>query len=69
MPRQRLDTFDRNLSQALELRPDRVAVYSFAYVPWIRGHQKKLDQESLPSADLKLQLYLRAMERFLDTTR
>jgi oxygen-independent coproporphyrinogen-3 oxidase len=43
-----------------------VAVYSFAYVPWIRGHQKKLDAEALPSADLKLQLYLRAMERFLE---
>jgi oxygen-independent coproporphyrinogen-3 oxidase len=48
------------------MRPDRVAMYSFAYVPWIRGHQKKLDTETLPSADLKLKLYLRAMEQFLD---
>ena len=65
LPAQRLATFESNLDQILELRPDRVAIYSFAYVPWIRGHQKKLDIESLPSADLKLELYLMAMERFL----
>ncbi len=66
LPRQKLETFETNLEQILGLRPDRVAVYSFAYVPWIKGHQKKLDKSTLPSAELKLQLYLRAMERFLE---
>jgi oxygen-independent coproporphyrinogen-3 oxidase len=66
LPRQRFDTFDENLSQIIDLRPDRVAVYSFAYVPWIKGHQKKLDESELPSPELKFQLYLRAMERFLE---
>ena len=65
LPRQQLETFDKNLGQVIELRPDRVAVYSFAYVPWIKGHQKKLDKEELPSPDLKFKLYLMAMERFL----
>ena len=65
LPEQRLETFETNLDQILALRPDRVALYSFAFVPWIRGHQKKLDKESLPSPDLKLKLYLMAMERFL----
>ena len=27
------------------MRPDRVAVYSYAYVPWIRGHQKTIDPD------------------------
>jgi oxygen-independent coproporphyrinogen-3 oxidase len=66
LPKQRLETFEANLDQILGLRPDRVAVYSFAYVPWIKGHQKKLEKDTLPSAELKLKLYLRAMERFLD---
>jgi oxygen-independent coproporphyrinogen-3 oxidase len=66
LPKQELETFHLNLDQILQLRPDRVAVYSFAFVPWIKGHQKKLDQSTLPSAELKLQLYLAAMERFLD---
>ncbi len=66
LPEQKPETFETNLDQVLGLRPDRIALYSFAYVPWIRGHQKKLDNESLPSADLKLQLYVTAMERFLE---
>jgi oxygen-independent coproporphyrinogen-3 oxidase len=66
LPKQELETFHANLDQILGLRPDRVALYSFALVPWIKGHQKKLDQDTLPSPELKLQLYLGAMERFLD---
>jgi len=65
LPEQELATFGTNLDQVLELRPDRVALYSFAFIPWIRGHQKKLDEASLPSANLKLELYLMAMDRFL----
>jgi oxygen-independent coproporphyrinogen-3 oxidase len=65
LPEQRLDTFETNLDQILGLRPDRVALYSFAYVPWIRGHQKKLDASTLPSPDLKLELYLLALDGFL----
>jgi oxygen-independent coproporphyrinogen III oxidase len=66
LPLQEPESFGKNLDQVIGLRPDRVAVYSFAYVPWIRGHQKKLDPETLPSAEVKLELYLMAMERFLD---
>lgn len=65
LPGQQLDTFADSLHEAIALRPDRVAVYSFAYVPWIRGHQKKIDSSALPSPDLKLGLYVRAMEEFL----
>jgi oxygen-independent coproporphyrinogen III oxidase len=65
LPLQEPASFGRNLDQIIGLRPDRVAMYSFAYVPWIRGHQKKLDRESLPSAEVKLELYLMAMDRFL----
>ncbi len=66
LPMQQMETFESNLDKVIGLRPDRVAMYSFAYVPWIRGHQKKLDKETMPSPDLKLRLYLAAMDRFLD---
>jgi oxygen-independent coproporphyrinogen III oxidase len=66
LPLQEPESFGRNLDQIIGLRPDRVAMYSFAYVPWIRGHQKKLDTATLPSPEVKLELYMMAMERFLD---
>jgi len=65
LPEQKLETFETNLDQVLSLEPSRVAVYSFAYVPWIRGHQKKIDERKLPSPDLKIELFLLARERFL----
>ncbi|MEJ2504132.1 MAG: coproporphyrinogen III oxidase, partial [Gemmatimonadota bacterium] len=66
LPKQRPETFADNLEKIIGMRPDRVAAYSFAYVPWIRGHQKKLDPEELPTPETKLELYMMAMDRFLD---
>lgn len=66
LPKQRVETFETNLEKIIGLRPDRVAAYSFAYVPWIKGHQKKLNQDELPDPETKLELYLMAMDKFLD---
>jgi oxygen-independent coproporphyrinogen III oxidase len=66
LPKQEIDSFGESIEQVISLRPDRVALYSFAYVPWIKGHQKKLDPALLPPADEKLRLYLEGMKRFLD---
>lgn len=66
LPKQEIESFGESIERVISLRPDRVALYSFAYVPWIKGHQKKLDPALLPTAEAKLQLYLEGMKRFLD---
>src|SRR5262249_46490698 len=48
----------------LELRPDRIAVYSFAFVPWIKGHMRNLPADALPEPALKLELLARALDTF-----
>jgi oxygen-independent coproporphyrinogen III oxidase len=65
LPRQTVPTFAHTVDTVIALRPDRVAAYSFAHVPWIRAHQKLLKVEELPSADRKLQLFVEARARFL----
>ena len=65
LPRQTVESFARTIDSVIELRPDRIAAYSFAHVPWIRAHQKLLKVEELPSADRKLQLFVEARTRFL----
>jgi oxygen-independent coproporphyrinogen-3 oxidase len=65
LPRQRLDTFRRTLDAVVELRPNRIAVYSYAHVPWLRPHQKAIDAGALPDAELKFELFGAAIERFL----
>ena len=65
LPFQEPATFEATIDAVLELGVDRVAVYSFAFVPWIRGHQKTLRQEDLPDAAAKYALFGVARERFL----
>lgn len=66
LPRQTEDSFRDNLRRVIELRPDRVAAYSFAYVPWLKVNQRRIDQDELPAPEVKLRLYLAALGAFLD---
>lgn len=64
LPLQTRDTFAKTVEAVIRMRPDRVAVYSYAHVPWIRGHQKYFNPEDLPAAERKIELFVEAMERF-----
>ncbi len=65
LPLQTESSFARSLDLVLSLRPDRVACYSFALVPWIKSNQRGIAEESLPPRETKLALYGIALERFL----
>jgi len=66
LPYQTTGGFGRTLEQVITLRPERVAVYSFAFVPWMKAHMKHLAEESLPGPDLKIALLTLARRAFLD---
>jgi oxygen-independent coproporphyrinogen III oxidase len=65
LPLQTIPTFRKNLEAVLSMRPDRVAVYSFAHVPWIKGNQKTINPADLPAPELKMELFCIAREAFL----
>ncbi len=48
-----IDTFEK----VLTLRPDRVAFYSYAHVPWIKPGQRGYEDKDLPSDVVKRLLY------------
>lgn len=56
LPLQNVETFGKTLQKIVELAPNRIAVFNFAYVPWMKPHQKLLHPEDLPSPEMKLQL-------------
>ncbi len=64
LPLQTRASFGKTVDAVVAMRPDRVAVYSYAHVPWIRGHQKYLNPDDLPAAERKIELFVEAMERF-----
>jgi oxygen-independent coproporphyrinogen-3 oxidase len=65
LPKQTPDSFAHSIDLLLTMRPDRVAVYSFALVPWIKAQQKYIDPKDLPSPETKLRLFCIAREKFL----
>jgi oxygen-independent coproporphyrinogen-3 oxidase len=65
LPLQTPESFEKTVDSVIALGPDRSAVYSFAFVPWVKGSQKKIEEHQLPAPDVKVQLFAIARERFL----
>jgi oxygen-independent coproporphyrinogen-3 oxidase len=62
LPRQDPESFAATVAKTIELRPDRIALYSFALVPWIKPAQRSYSDEDLPKAGEKRALYEMARE-------
>ncbi len=58
LPYQKVGQFARTVERLVEWGPDRVAVFNYAHVPWIKPHQKQLPAEELPTPDMKLAMIL-----------
>lgn len=65
LPQQTHECFRRTLESVEELRPDRLAVYSYAHVPWIKGNQKRIERRDLPPAESKFELFTLALRHLL----
>jgi oxygen-independent coproporphyrinogen-3 oxidase len=65
LPQQTPSSWSRTLEQVLSLRPDRLAVYSFAFVPEARPHQRRLALLPMPRGVAKLSLFRHAYESFV----
>ncbi|MCK6548873.1 hypothetical protein L6R52_23715 [Myxococcota bacterium] len=66
LPMQTSETWRKTLENVLVLRPDRMAVYSFAFVPTMRPHQKRLAVLPMASGVPKLELFRDAYETFVN---
>lgn len=55
LPRQRTADVLATLDRLLELRPDRLALFGYAHVPWMKSHQKLIDEAELPDAVERLE--------------
>jgi oxygen-independent coproporphyrinogen-3 oxidase len=58
LPKQSLDSVIDTINKTKELKPDRIAYYSYAHVPWIKGvGQRVYDENDLPKDEVKRELY------------
>lgn len=56
LPLQTPSGFAATLASVLELKPDRLAVFNYAHVPWMRPAQRILERAGLPSPETKLEM-------------
>ena len=65
LPLQTAARFGKTVEKLLQLKPDRIAFYSYAKVPWLKAHQKAIPDETLPSTEEKFKIYVEAREKFM----
>lgn len=66
LPYQTEETWKRTLDSIIAIRPDRLAVFGYAHVPWIKPHQKSLEKFGLPSPEERLTMAIQGRRAFVD---
>jgi len=69
LPHQTVESFNETLDIVLGMDPDRLAVFSYAHVPWIKPAQKILQKKTLPPPEVKLQILKLIIERLTENNR
>ena len=63
LPRQTLAGFDHTLDRVLLLKPDRIALYSYAHLPALFKPQRRIVPAELPTAEAKLDIMIHAINK------
>ena len=64
LPFQKLNTIVDTIQKVIQLKPDRIAYYSYAHVPWIKPGQRKFTEKDLPVDVEKRELYEKGLQLF-----
>jgi len=67
LPYQKPEDWEVTIDKIIKMRPDRLAVYSYAHVPWMRPEQKKIPEDALPIGPKKFELFAMARTMFVNS--
>lgn len=65
LPLQTQQSIVGTVEKVIELKPDRIAFYNYAHVPWIKPGQRRFTEADLPSGEEKQALYETGRHMFL----
>ena len=65
LPFQTFESFEKTVDTVIDIAPERIAVFNYAHVPWLKPHQKLIHQEDLPATDLKLEIFKMTTEKLM----
>jgi oxygen-independent coproporphyrinogen III oxidase len=56
LPFQTVETFTKTVDKIIDIYPDRIAVFNYAHVPWMKKHMELIKTDELPTPDVKLNI-------------
>ena len=63
LPLQTVESFDSTLDELIDISPDRVSVFNYAHLPERFKPQRRINEEELPPAAAKLEIFKHCMEK------
>jgi oxygen-independent coproporphyrinogen-3 oxidase len=63
LPGQTTDDVIRTVDLSHELAPDRLSIFGYAHVPWMKSHQKMIDEDALPGSPERMRQAMTTAER------
>jgi oxygen-independent coproporphyrinogen-3 oxidase len=65
LPFQTLESFAETVDKIVDISPNRIAVFNYAHVPWLKKHQNVIASENLPTADERLNILKMTIEKLI----
>jgi len=65
LPFQTLDSFRETVEKIIDISPNRIAVFNYAHVPWLKKHQNVIPSEAIPAPDERLNIFKMTIEKLL----
>src|SRR5258706_3575497 len=66
LPYQSVSSFEDTVGKVIDISPNRLAVFNYAHVPWLKKHQNVIPSEALPSMDERLAILEMTIEKLID---
>ena len=65
LPFQTVASFSDSIDKIIDISPDRIAIFNYAHVPWLKKHQNLIPSDALPPADERLAILQMSIERLI----
>ncbi len=63
LPFQTVETFEDTVDKIIDISPDRIAVFNYAHVPWMKKHMALIHPEDIPAPEVKLDILKMTIEK------
>jgi len=67
LPHQTVENMELTIDKALSLNPDRISLFGYAHVPWMKKHMRLIDEGALPDQNLRYDLFETGAKKLQDS--